>query len=164
MKRCDLKENSEISIRRIEEATAILSANLGYSGATYNLPEAPGGGYNLNYTLSKKYENKLNVGIRFDSEEIASLLINVTSNFKGKLPSTLSLTGRLGKRYTAGINYAWEPAPLKRVGLSYLFQYNDVNFIIMATAHTILLSVIIRQSLLSRMCGIKCAFRYWSPL
>ena len=128
LKRCDLKENSEISIRRIEEATAILSANLGYSGATYNLPEAPGGGYNLNYTLSKKYENKLNVGIRFDSEEIASLLINVTSNFKGKLPSTLSLTGRLGKRYTAGINYAWEPAPLKRVGLSYLFQYNDVNF------------------------------------
>ena len=101
---------------------------MGYSGATYNLPEAPGGGYNLNYTLSKKYENKLNVGIRFDSEEIASLLINVTSNFKGKLPSTLSLTGRLGKRYTAGINYAWEPAPLKRVGLSYLFQYNDVNF------------------------------------
>ena len=54
-----------------------------------------------------------NVGIRFDSEEIDSLLINVTSNFKGKLPSTLSLTGRLGKRYTAGINYAWEPAPLK---------------------------------------------------
>lgn len=26
LKRCDLKENSEISIRRIEEATAILSA------------------------------------------------------------------------------------------------------------------------------------------
>lgn len=128
LKRCDLKENSEISIRKIERATAILSANLGYSSATYNLPDAKGGGYNLNYTLSKKYENKLNVGIRFDSEEIASLLINVTSNLKGKIPSSLSLTGRLGKRYAAGINYALEPAPLKHLGLSYLFQYNDINF------------------------------------
>lgn len=128
LRRCDLKEYSDISIRQIEEATAILSANLGYSGATYNLPEAQGGGYNLNYMLSKKFENKLNVGIRFDSEEIASLLINATSSFKGKLPSKLSLTGRLGKRYTAAINYAIEPAPLKRIGLSYLFQYNDVDF------------------------------------
>ena len=84
LKRCDLKEDSEISLRRIEEATAILCSNLEYSSATYNLPEAPGGGYNLHFLLSKKYENKLNVGIRFDSEETASLLINVTSNFRGK--------------------------------------------------------------------------------
>ena len=83
LKRCDLKEDSEISLRRIEEATAILCSNLEYSSATYNLPEAPGGGYNLHFLLSKKYENKLNVGIRFDSEETASLLINVTSNFRG---------------------------------------------------------------------------------
>ena len=93
LKRCDLKEDSEISLRRIEEATAILCSNLEYSSATYNLPEAPGGGYNLHFLLSKKYENKLNVGIRFDSEETASLLINVTSNFRGKVPTTLSLTG-----------------------------------------------------------------------
>lgn len=128
LRRCDLKENSEISIRKIEQATAILCSNLGYSNATYNLPDAPGGGYNLNYTLSKKYESKLNVGIRFDSEEIASLLINLNSNFMGKVPTNLSLTGRLGKRYTANIKYAVEPAPLKRIGLSYLFQYNDIDY------------------------------------
>ena len=128
LKRCDLKEDSEISLRRIEEATAILCSNLEYSSATYNLPEAPGGGYNLHFLLSKKYENKLNVGIRFDSEETASLLINVTSNFRGKVPTTLSLTGRLGKRYAARIDYGFEPAPLKNIGLAYMFQYNDINF------------------------------------
>ena len=112
----------------IEEATAILCSNLEYSSATYNLPEAPGGGYNLHFLLSKKYENKLNVGIRFDSEETASLLINVTSNFRGKVPTTLSLTGRLGKRYAARIDYGFEPAPLKNIGLAYMFQYNDINF------------------------------------
>lgn len=128
LKRCDLKEDSEISIRRIEEATAILCSNLEYSNATYNLPEAPGGGYNLHIQLSKKYENKLNVGIRFDTEETASLLINVTSNFRRKVPTTLSVTGRLGKRYAARIDYGFEPAPLKNIGLAYMFQYNDINF------------------------------------
>lgn len=128
LKRCDLKENSEISIRRIEEATAILCSNLEYSNASYNLPETADGHYNLNFFLSKKFENKLNVGIRFDSEETASLLINVTSNFRGKVPTTLSLTGRLGKRYAARIDYGFEPAPLKNIGLAYLFQYNDINF------------------------------------
>ncbi len=128
LRRCDLKENTEISIRRIEEATAILCSNLEYSNAIYQLPEAAGGGYNLHFLLSKKYENKLNVGIRFDSEETASLLINATSNFRRKVPTSLSLTGRLGKRYAARISYGFDPAPLKKIGLSYMFQYNDINF------------------------------------
>ncbi len=128
LKRCDLKEDAENSIRTIEEATAILCSSLGYSSATYNLPDAPGGGYNLQFILTRKYENKLNVGIRFDSEETASLLINTTSNFHGKIPSTLSLTGRLGKRYAARIDYGIEPAPLKNIGIAYMFQYNDINF------------------------------------
>lgn len=128
LKRCDLKEDAENSIKSIEEATAILCSNLGYSSATYNLPEAPDGGYNLHFILTRKYENKLNVGIRFDSEETASLLINTTSNFQGKIPTTLSLTGRLGKRYAARIDYGIEPAPLKNIGISYMFQYNDINF------------------------------------
>lgn len=128
LKRCDLKEDAENSIKTIEEATAILCSSLGYSSATYNLPDAPGGGYNLQFILTRKYENKLNVGIRFDSEETASLLINTTSNFQGKIPSTLSLTGRLGKRYAARIDYGIEPAPLKNIGIAYMFQYNDINF------------------------------------
>lgn len=128
LKRCNLKENAEISIRRIEEVTAILCANLEYSNAVYNLSEAPDNGYYLHFQLSKKYENKLNVGIRFDSEETASLLINATTNFRRKVPTSLSFTGRLGKRYTARLAYGFEPAPLKKIGLAYMFQYNDVDF------------------------------------
>lgn len=129
LKRCDLNEQSEISLRRIEEATSILCSNLGYSSASYTLPETDNGeGYNLHFLLSKKYENKLNVGIRFDTEETASLLINASSSFRKKVPTTLSFTGRLGKRYAARIDYGWEPAPLKKVGLAYMFQYNDINF------------------------------------
>lgn len=128
LKRCALHENSDISIANIEKAIAILCSDLGYSSASYNLPKAADIGYNLNFQISKKYENKLNVGIRFDTEETASMLINLTSNFSGKVPSTLSLTGRLGKRYTARIDYKLELAPLKDLGIAYMFQYNDIDF------------------------------------
>ena len=131
LKRCDLKENSEISIRSIEQATAILCSNLEYSSATYQLNQAPGQAadstYNLHFLLNKKFENKLHVGIRFDTEETASVLLNVTSNFRSKMPTYLSFTGRLGKRYMARIDYGFEPAPLKNVGLTYMFQYNDID-------------------------------------
>lgn len=128
LKRCDLKENSRVSLRDIKRATAILCSNLEYSDATYRLPEAPGGGYDLRFRLSKKYENKLNLGLRFDTEETASLLVNMTSNFRRKVPATLALTVRLGKRYAARVDYGFEPAPLKNIGLAYEFQYNDINF------------------------------------
>ncbi len=128
LKRCDLQENTAISIDEIEEATSMLTANLEYSTATYTLPRHPEGGYALNFSLSKKYERKLNVGLRFDSEETAAVLVNMTHTFHSKTPTTLSLTGRLGKRYAARVDLGVEPSPLRRIALSYLFQYNDIDF------------------------------------
>ncbi len=128
LKRCDLKENTAISIDEIEEATSMLTANLEYSTATYTLPKHPDGGYDLHFNLSKKYEQKLNVGLRFDTEETAAVLVNVTHTFRSKMPTTLALTGRLGKRYAARMEYGVEPSPLRRIGLSYTFQYNDIDF------------------------------------
>ena len=75
MKKCKLQENSRISMRQIEQALFILRGNQSYSNASYTLTDTPEG-YKLNFLLEKKYEKTINVGIRFDSEEIASLLIN----------------------------------------------------------------------------------------
>ncbi len=128
MKRCDLKEDTEISIAEIEKVASTLCSNLEYSTATYTLPSHPDGGYILDFTLSKKYERKLNVGLRFDSEESASLLVNVTHSFRGKTPKSLSLSARLGKRHAAQADFMIEPSPLRRLGLSYRFEYNDIDF------------------------------------
>ncbi len=128
LKRYDLKENTTISIKEIEKVTSMLCSNLEYSTATYTLPSHPEGGYTLHFRMSKKYERKLNVGLRFDSEETASVLVNMTHSFRGKTPSTLSLTARLGKRYAAQVDFGLEPSPLRRFGMSYLFQYNDIDF------------------------------------
>jgi NTE family protein len=127
LKRCGLKEDSEISLRQIEQASSMLCANLGYASATYSLPQVGIDAYDLRFTLEKRVENKINVGIRFDSEEIAALMINAAKHFDTRVPSTAYATVRLGKRYAANLRYALEPAPLKSLSFSYLWQYNDID-------------------------------------
>ncbi len=129
MKRCGLKENSYISIQRIEEALTQLCSNMGYEKVSYTLKKGEDGLYTLTFIPEKKYEAEINLGARFDSEELASIQINLTANFKSKKPSRLSLTGRLGKRYMADLFYTHEVKPQWGLELNagYRFHYNDIN-------------------------------------
>ena len=126
MKKCNLKENSDITTQQIEQALYQLRGSQSYSSASYTLKETPEG-YHLNFLLQEKYERRINLGIRFDSEEIASLLVNATADLKTHIPSRLALTGRLGKRYAARIDYTLEPMQQRNFNFSYMFQYNDIN-------------------------------------
>lgn len=126
MKKCKLEEGKEISMKQIEQALFILRGSQSYSNASYTLSALPDG-YRLHFLLEKKYEKKINVGIRFDSEEIASLLLNTTAQLKTRVPSRVALTGRLGKRYMARIDYIIEPLQQRNINLSYTFRYNDIN-------------------------------------
>ena len=126
MKKCNLKENSDITTQQIEQALYQLRGSQSYSSASYTLKETPEG-YHLNFLLQEKYERGINLGIRFDSEEIASLLVNATADLKTHIPSRLALTGRLGKRYAARIDYTLEPMQQRNFNFSYMFQYNDIN-------------------------------------
>ena len=126
MKKCNLKENSDITTQQIEQALYQLRGSQSYSSASYTLKETPEG-YHLNFLLQEKYERRINLGIRFDSEEFADLLLNATADLKTHIPSRLALTGRLGKRYAARIDYTLEPMQQRKFNFSYMFQYNDIN-------------------------------------
>ena len=126
MKKCNLKENSEITTQQIEQAVYQLRGSQSYSNASYKLTKEADG-YHLTFLLEEKYEKRINLGIRFDSEEIASLLVNATVTLKTHVPSRISLTGRLGKRYAARIDYTLEPMKQRNFNFSYMFQYNDIN-------------------------------------
>lgn len=126
MKKCNLKEDSDITTQQIEQALFQLRGSQSYSSASYKLMHTSEG-YHLTFMLEEKYEKRINLGIRFDSEEIASLLVNGTADIKTHIPSRLSLTGRLGKRYAARIDYTLEPMQQRNFNFSYMFQYNDIN-------------------------------------
>ena len=128
MKRCDLEENTLTSIKRIKEATTIILANTDYSNISYQLLQNKNGEYDLFYTFNKKNESRINIGVRFDSEEIASLLLNARTTLKSNLPSYISASIRLGKRYGGQLSYGIEPSPLSSFSASYQFMYNDIDY------------------------------------
>ena len=128
IKRCDLHENAWNDIRMIEEATTIIRANTSYSSASYHLEKVSDDVYDLNYLLNKKLENRVNVGVRFDTEEVASVLVNATRTFNTRKPSYASVTARLGERFGGKLSYGIEVSPLATLNLSYQFQYNDIDY------------------------------------
>lgn len=127
MRKCDLKENHEMNFTQLDRALSILRGSQAYSNVSYTLTDSLTGEYHLNILLEEKYEKNLNLGIRFDSEEIASLLLNATMNLKTHVPSHISVTGRLGKRYAARVEYTLEPVQMRNFNFAYQFQYNDIN-------------------------------------
>lgn len=126
MHRCHLKENSRMRMEQLYEALATLRGSQAYSNVSYKLTDTDQG-YLLHFILEEKYERNLNLGIRFDSEEIASLLLNVSARLNTRIPSWLSLTGRLGKRYLARVDYTLAPMQMRNFNLAYQFEYNDIN-------------------------------------
>ena len=126
MHRCHLKENSKMRMEQLYEALTTLRGSQAYSNVSYKLTDTPQG-YQLHFILEEKYERNLNLGIRFDSEEIASLLLNVRSRLETRVPSWVSVTGRLGKRYLARVEYTLAPMQMRNFNFAYQFEYNDIN-------------------------------------
>ena len=128
MKRCGLEENTFNSIDRIEGATSIILANTDYANISYEILRNKSGEYDVYYTLKKKNESRINVGVRFDSEEIASVLLNARTTLKSKLPSYVSGTVRLGKQTGVELAYGVNPSPLSSASISYKYRYNDIDY------------------------------------
>lgn len=130
MKRCGLRENNYASMRQIEKAMDLLCSHFNYESVHFRLLEHSGGGlYTLEFIPEQKQMAEINVGARFDSEELASLLLNFTANLKGKRPSSLYLTVRLGKRYMGEVGYGWRINRKEQfeANLLYRFRYDDIN-------------------------------------
>lgn len=72
-------------------------------------------------------ENRLNFGIRFDTEELAALQAN-TDFYLGKRQQSLAaLTIRLGRRTLARLGYDYRWGNGWQAGGAYQFSYKDIN-------------------------------------
>lgn len=127
MQKCRLKENGTNRKAQIEQAQHVLREELGYSNVYYTLAPQGDDAYSLHYHLDIRNENEVNVGIRFDTEENAALLLNAGVRLNTSVPVGLSLTGRLGERYMARLACSLEPSLMKRLDFSYTYRYNDID-------------------------------------
>lgn len=126
MEKSQVFENSYITMDMLKKAVDNLYSLQAYSNITYNLMECPEG-YDLEFTLHDNTPNHLNLGIRFDTEEIAAVQLAGSYQFNTAIPTRVALRGRLGKRASVRLDLLALPSRLRFINLSYMFQYNDIN-------------------------------------
>lgn len=124
--KCKIRANRQVSISQIEEAIHILQDEFNYPDTYYTLSENDGR-YDLVFHGSNKNESSFKAGVRFDSEEVLSAIVRGEFYFKTAMPSSLSLTGRVGRQYMARVDYTFEPFLHRNLNIAYEFRRNDMN-------------------------------------
>lgn len=127
IRKCNLEENSRASYGQIEQALAILRNELNYSEADFRLYREREG-YRLVFRLAEKKATTLRFGARFDSEELASLLFKGSFYLPTRIPSELTVTGRLGQRFVGGVKYSFQPSLMRNINFRYTYRYYDIDF------------------------------------
>lgn len=116
----------DITAEQVEQVVTDLGTNLLYTNAGYNISKSDGK-YILTISAGERKTSRVNLGVRFDTEEMVALQANMSHRLPTRLPVTLELTGRLGKRMMARVDANVSPMHYGRIGLSYLFRHDDIN-------------------------------------
>lgn len=121
-----LTGRDSVSVKRIDDAITYLSESRLYSNVGYTLTNDQGG-YVLTITSGARRTGRVNLGVRFDTEEMVALQANMSHQADVGTPLNLEITGRLGKRMMARIDADIMPLHYGRAGLSYVFRHDDIN-------------------------------------
>lgn len=120
-----LKENSRISVQELQNAMSILVGTNAFSNVSYKLTGEKQ--EDLLLTVQPKSISSINVGLRFDTEEIVAVLLNATLDYRARYRSRLAFTGRVGKKTYARLDYGIERTPLRKFNMAYMFTYQDLD-------------------------------------
>ena len=83
--------------------------------------------YDLVLEVEKKNIRNLNIGVRFDTEELASVLVNTSIRLKTTLNSTFGVTARLNKNPYLMVDYSLNRTVLHKGGVKIKTAKNDIN-------------------------------------
>lgn len=118
-----IEENSIITKRSLNDAISKLRGSGAFSYVTYTLESrAP---HTLTISVDEKQEAMVNVGFRFDTEEMAGILLNTTLSLRGLQGPKLGLTVRLNENPYVKLDFTSSSLLLGRLGISYQFKNNN---------------------------------------
>ena len=123
---CRLNDPSGISLAQIEEALRLLRNKFLYVDADYALT-ADASGYLLAFRAQGKNRSKVGAGGRFDTEEMAAVLLGADLILGTRTPSHLNLTGKLAEQYFVRLGYTLEPRLYRQFSVGYELHHSDIN-------------------------------------
>lgn len=121
-----LMAQDSVPVRRIEQAVNDLTENYLYTNVAYGVVNRDGK-HILQISATDKRTSRINLGVRFDTEEIVAMQANLSHQLHTRTPINLEFTGRLGKRMMARLDAWLTPLHYGQVGLSYIFRHSDMN-------------------------------------
>ncbi len=120
-----LKEDTKIEEEELLNGIKKLQGTGLFSQVNYKLNEKPP--YNLTIIVEENTRNSLSFGFRFDSKDMAAVLLNATLTTKGKSFSEFNLTTRLNENPYVKIAYKVGVPTQRKSALSYMLKYTSVN-------------------------------------
>ena len=121
-----LQKADSIDAKLAQEITTCMRTDLFYQTAECHfVPD--GKGVRVIISAGERKSVQLHAGMRYDTEEHASLQVSAEFPFKTKTPMNADITLRLGKRIMVHGGWTIHPRSFTRPTVSYTFRRNDVD-------------------------------------
>lgn len=124
-KRIALKENSNIKFDDIDYTIAKLQGLDIFSRVEYRLINS--NPYDLVFLLEPKEHRRINIGARFDTEDLASIIANISNNQQISTRHHYSFTGRISHNPYVELEYVYGHLFGAKIGFDYLLGYHDFD-------------------------------------
>ena len=118
-----IREHTTVTKGELYNAIAKVRGSGAFSYVTYTLESRPP--YTLLITVNEKQPAMVNIGFRFDTEEMASILLNSTLTLRGLQGPKLGFTLRLNENPYVKLDVLSSNILRGRLGLSYMFKSNN---------------------------------------
>ncbi|MBO4827624.1 MAG: patatin-like phospholipase family protein [Prevotella sp.] len=128
--RYKLNPGDSIDTERADRVATSIRTDLFYKDASYTFATDSTGNSKdaiVTFVGGTKQNSQVNVGLRFDNEEMVALQANTDIRLNTKIPMHADITVRLGQRIKAGASLALHPWSYLRPSLSYVFRHSDLN-------------------------------------
>lgn len=120
-----LKENSNIRLEDLDRSLSILRGLSIFSKVEYQFTNsAP---YNLVFNLEEEHYMHINIGGRFDTEDVFSILINASNQQTLSKGHHYSLTTRIAQNPYLQLDYTYGGLYGPGIGCTYLMRYNNFD-------------------------------------
>ncbi len=126
MRRCRIGLDGETDVKQLNRCVSVLSAATAQSGIYYSLRDTLDG-YGLHFSMGETRGNSISAGVSFDTEEIASVVVNGSLRLGKRHNQSASLTARFGKRINIRGEYSLLTSPLSGFRWSYGWTRNNMT-------------------------------------
>lgn len=124
-KRIPIRENSNVRFEDIDYTIAKLQGLDIFSRVEYRLINS--NPYDLVFLLEPKEHKRINIGARFDTEDLASIIANISNNQQFSTRHHYSLTGRISHNPYLELEYVYGHLFGAKVGFDYVLGYHDFD-------------------------------------